>query len=92
MNENEKINVDSSFQEVSLEELEEVSGGRIKVTGYALLTAVILQYKSLGKDKEYVIQVVTKSWATDCEFKRRFTDGTSADLQQAIDFINTHWY
>lgn len=92
MTENEKkINEGTSLEELSLEELDDVSGGRIKVGGYVMLNALMYEYKRLGKDKDYVIQAVTNGWNQDCEYRKRCTDGTDSDLQQTIDYINKHW-
>ena len=81
----------NSKQELSLENLNEVSGGRIKLAGYALLSAFILQMKELGKDKDYCIESLKSGWETNCNFKVCFTDETGDDLQKAIDFINATW-
>ena len=78
-------------KELSLDNLDEVSGGRIKLSGYAILTAFILQMKALEKDKDYCIQSLKEGWESDCKFKTAFTDQTGDDLQQAIDFINATW-
>lgn len=79
------------YGEISLDDLEEVSGGRIKLTGYGLLKAYMLQMKQLGKDKDEAVRKFINSWETDAPFKTKFTDGTDADLQQALDFIDTYW-
>lgn len=78
-------------RELSLDSLNEVSGGRIKLAGYGLLTAMMAQVKLLGKNKEECIKVLTEGWEEDCKFKTAFTDQTGADLQDAIDFINKNW-
>ena len=78
-------------KELSLDDLDEVSGGRIKLSGYAILTAIILQMKALGYDKEHCIQSLKDGWEENCKFKTAFTDQTGEDLQQAIDFINGTW-
>ena len=77
--------------ELSLDNLDEVNGGRIKITGYGLLTAMIVQMKALGKDKDHCIEALRSGWETDCEFKTKFTDQTGEDLQKAIDFIEKNW-
>ena len=77
--------------ELSLDNLDEVNGGRIKITGYGLLTAMIVQMKALGKDKDHCIETLRNGWETDCEFKTKFTDQTGEDLQKAIDFIEKNW-
>ena len=77
--------------ELSLDNLDEVNGGRIKITGYGLLTAMIVQMKALGKDKDHCIEALRNGWETDCEFKTKFTDQTGEDLQKAIDFIEKNW-
>ena len=78
-------------KELSLDSLDEVSGGRIKVTGYALLRAMMAQMKVLGKDKDHCIQALKEGWDSDCEFKTKFTDQTGDDLQKAIDYIDKNW-
>ena len=77
--------------EISLDDLSEISGGRIKLAGYGLLTAMMAQMKALGKDKDYCINALANGWQTDCEFKRFFTDQTNDDLQKAIEFIDKNW-
>ena len=77
--------------EISLDDLNEISGGRIKVAGYGVLTALIAQMKALGKDKEYCIEVLKKGWDSDSPFKTMFTDQIDSDLQKAINFIDKTW-
>ena len=77
--------------ELSLESLDEVSGGRIKLTGYALLTAFIAFVKANGHNLEEGLEMFTDGWEKDCEFKTRFTDATGEDLQKAIDFLKKNW-
>ena len=78
-------------KELSLDNLDEVSGGRIKLAGYALLRAMIAQMKALGKDKNHCIEALKNGWETDSAFKTGFTDQTGDDLQKAIDFIEKNW-
>ena len=78
-------------KELSLDSLDDVNGGRIKLSGYGLLSAFILQMKALDKDKEYAIQALIEGWNEDCEFKTRFTDQTNDDLQKAINFVERNW-
>jgi len=78
-------------KELSLNDLDEVSGGKIKISGYALLTAMMVQVKALGKDKEHCIQILKKSWETDSAFKTAFTDQTGEDLNKAIESIDRNW-
>lgn len=78
-------------KELSLDDLDEVSGGRIRISGYAILTAFIAQMKALGYDKEHCIQSLKEGWEENCKFKTAFTDQTGDDLKQAIDFINGTW-
>ena len=91
MADNRKTINEEDMQELPLEDLEEVSGGRITIAGYGLLAAYILLYKELGKDKDYAIEALKKGWNTDSRFKQIFTDKTDEDLQTAIDFIDRHW-
>lgn len=78
-------------KKLDLDELESVSGGRIKVTGFGLLRAIIVQIKALGYDKEFFIQTFMEGWETDCKFKTSFTDQTGDDLANAIDFLDKTW-
>ena len=87
----EKIINDDSIHELSLEELKDVAAGKIKPSGYIMLTAVIAQFKALGKNKEYVIQAIKNGWASGCTFRTSCTDGTNLDLQKAIEFVNSIW-
>ena len=86
-----KEKITKELDELSLDKLDEVSGGRIKIAGYGVLTALIAQMKALEKDKEYCIQALINGWESDSPFKRLFTDQTGDDLQKAIDFINRTW-
>jgi hypothetical protein len=79
------------YEEISLDDLDEVSGGKIKLTGYALLRAYMWQMKELNHNKEETVEDFIDSWNKNCEFRTRFTDGTEADLQSGIDFINRFW-
>ena len=74
-----------------MDELAEVSGGRIKLGGYTLLRAMMMQMKTLGKTKEYAIQRFIQGWETECAFKTQFTSQTGDDLQEAINFIEKKW-
>ena len=91
MAEEKKINENCLNSEISIDELDKVSGGRVKIAGYGLLLAYIKQYKVLGKDKEYAIQQLTEGWFNDCTFRKSFTDGTDEDLQKAVNYVNEHW-
>ena len=82
---------DIKAKEISLDDLNEVSGGKVSIAGYGLLTAMVAQIKALGKTKEDALRVLTEGWEEDCEFKKRFTDQTGDDLQNAIDYINRIW-
>lgn len=79
------------IEELSPDNLDEVSGGKISVAGYASLQALIWQMKKLGKDKEYCINSVRNGWNLDCQYKTDFTDGTDEDLQRSIAYIEKHW-
>lgn len=81
--ENKKILLD--------DHLEEASGGKIKLSGYGLLTAFVLQMKELGKDRDYCIQALKESWEENNKFKMLFTDQEDSDLRQAIDYIKGIW-
>ena len=59
------MSTEKKANELSLDSLSEVSGGRVKLGGYALLTAMMAQYKALGKDKDYCIKVLQEGWETD---------------------------
>ena len=86
-----KTNENYINSEISLDELNKVSGGRVKIAGYGLLLAFVKQFKVLGKDKEYAIQQLIEGWNNDSKFRKSFTDGTDGDLQKAIDYVNEHW-
>ncbi len=77
------------YEEISLDDLEKVSGGKIKLTGYALLRAYMWQMKELDHNKEETIEDFIDSWNKNCEFRTRFTDGTEADLETVEDFIDS---
>lgn len=79
------------YSEISLDELEGVSGGKVKLAGYALLKAYIWQMKQLDHTRDEAVEAFIDGWDKDCEFRKRFTDGTDGDMQTAISFINDHW-
>lgn len=83
--------VENKDKELSLDILDEISGGKIKLTGYAMLTALIAQVKALGKSKERCIEMLRGGWETNCDFKTKFTDQTDDDLEKAIEFVKKHW-
>ena len=86
------INVkDLPMSELSLDELDEVSGGKIKVAGYAILTAAVALLSSRGVGKERGIAEIVDGWNSGCEFKDRYTDGTAEDLQDVINYLNKIW-
>ena len=94
MEDDKKFGTEDGISEIEildLDELAEVSGGRIKLAGYGLLLAAMNQYKRLGKDKEYCLQAIRHGWETDCQFRTQFTDGTDADLEQALAYIDKNW-
>ncbi|MBR4719853.1 MAG: hypothetical protein IKP31_06405 [Lachnospiraceae bacterium] len=84
------INDNNPQNELSLDELDEVSGGRISIAGYTILYAAVKLIKSKGKDKEYAIREITEGWNQDCDFKK-FTNGTEDDLKRVVQFINLVW-
>lgn len=79
------------IDEISLDDLEEVSGGRIKVAGYAALLGAIKLFKKKGKDKEYAMEEIKKGWYENCPYRTDFTDGTEEDLQKTLEFIDKNW-
>ena len=82
---------EDDMQPLNDDDIEDVSGGRIKITGYGMLAALMAQVKLLGKDKEHCIEILRHGWETDCEFKVKLTDGTDEDLEKAIAFIEKNW-
>lgn len=80
-----------SMRELSLDELDDVAGGKISAAGYVLLFAAIQQFKALGRDREYAINAIISGWNKGCKFKTYATDGTDMDLQEAIQFVRNFW-
>ena len=78
-------------KDLGLDELEEVSGGRVKAAGYATLLAAMRILKKNGKDKEYAKRMVIDGWGEDCPYKVTLTDGTDEDLQNTLAFIDKNW-
>ena len=76
ISEEKKIKDNKLIQELSLDELDEVNGGRVSATGYTLLFAAVRLIKKKGMDKNYAISEITAGWNQDCDFKKKFTDGT----------------
>lgn len=79
---------EEDIEELDLDALEDIAGGRIKTGGYTILTATIKQYQELGRDKEYCMQAIRKGWEEDCKFKKVFTDGKDEDLDLALAYID----
>lgn len=79
------------YEELNLDNLDEVSGGRIKLKGYAALEGLMWQMKRLGKDKEYCIEAVRNGWYQDSPYKTDFTDGTDEDLEKTLAYIEKNW-
>ena len=90
-NKENMIQDDNRMRELTVDELEDVIGGKIKVTGYVALGAAMKQFKDLGKSKEYAIKAIKSGWAQGCTFRTALTDGTEADLKAAIDFVDKYW-
>ena len=82
---------DGFSNELAPDELEEVSGGRVKAAGYATVLAAMRILKKKGKDKEYARKMIIDGWGEDCPYKIKFTDGTEADLQTTLEFIDKYW-
>ena len=82
---------DGWSNEISLDELEDVSGGRVKVAGYATLLAAMRILKKNGEDKEYAKQMVIKGWEENCPYRAELTDGTDEDLRKTLEFIDKNW-
>lgn len=76
---------------LSLEDLDDITGGRISLAGYGMLTALMVGLKKRGYDKEHCLQIIREGWAEDMKFKTVFTDQTDEDLQNALDFVNRTW-
>ena len=79
------------FEEITLDDLEQVSGGRVKLAGYGLLSLFIWQMKQLGHSKEETVEAFIDGWNENCEFRKRFTDGTDADMETGLRYINEQW-
>ncbi len=91
MSKEENIFNDASMQELSLDELQEVAGGKINVKGYLMLSSAIAVAKTMGKSKETVIQAVKHGWETGCKFRVEGTDGVELDLMKALEYVNQMW-
>ena len=78
-------------QELDLNDLGEVSGGRVRIEGYGILMELIAKYKKQGKSKEDCIATIKRGWEGDCRFKLGLTDGTDEDLKTILDYVETNW-
>ena len=90
-NEEKKINIDETLNELSMDELEDIAGGRITGTGYAAVTAAVLMFKKKGYSKEHCIQAMTDGWNKGSTFRDNMTDGTDQDLNDMVNYINLIW-
>jgi hypothetical protein len=91
MSKEKKTINDAAIQELSLDELEDIAGGKITAGGYLVLSSAVLVAKRMGKTKDSLIEVITESWETGSKFKDRCTDGMDMDLTNAISYINQIW-
>ena len=82
---------EAGSRELKIDDLEEVSGGRVRVEGYGILMELIAKYKKQGKSKEDCIATIRKGWEGDCRFKMGLTDGTDEDLKTIINYVETNW-
>ena len=78
-------------QELDLNDLGEVSGGRVRIEGYGILMELIAKYKKQGKSKEDCIATIKRGWEGDCRFKLGLTDGTDEDLKTILNYVETNW-
>ncbi len=91
MSKEKKTINDAAIQELSLDELEDIAGGKITAGGYLVLSSAVLVAKRMGKTKDSLIEVITESWETGSKFKDRCTNGMDMDLTNAISYINQIW-
>lgn len=82
---------DSYYSEIALDDLEAISGGRVRTAGYASVLAAMRILKKQGKTKEYARQMIIDSWNEGCPFKEKFTDGLDEDLENTLAFIDRNW-
>ncbi len=75
-------------KELSPDDLDEASGGRIRIAGYGLLRAIMVRMKALGYDKVFCIQTFKEGRETDCKFRTSFTGQTGDGLADPIGFID----
>jgi hypothetical protein len=80
-----------SMDELSPEELGEVTGGKVTLAGYGLVFYAVMKFKEKGFSKEYCIQEMTAGWNKGSIFKSHLTDATDDDLQDVINYINMIW-
>ena len=83
--------VEAGSQELKLDDLGEISGGKVRVEGYGILMQLIAKYKKQGKSKEDCIATIRKGWEGDCRFKLGLIDGTDEDLKTILDYVETNW-
>ena len=80
-----------SVDELSLDDLDGIAGGKVDVAGYAIVLGAIKMFKKRGVDKDFFIQDFINGWNQDSEFRQKYTDGTDEDLQDLIDYIDRKW-
>ncbi len=90
-NEREKINLDDALDELSLDELENIAGGKISAPGYALVAGAVVLFKSKGYSKDECIKEMIAGWNRGSTFRYKLTDGTNQDMQDMVDYINSIW-
>ena len=82
---------EAGSQELDLNDLGEVSGGKVRIEGYGILMELIAKYKKQGKSKEDCIATIKRGWEGDCRFKLGLTDGTDEDLKTILNYVETNW-
>ena len=77
-------------QELTNEFLSSVSGGKVSKKGYKVLDEVIKSYKEDGLTRDQLIETIQYGWVYDCEFRDKYTDGTSNDYWDVIHYVEKH--
>jgi hypothetical protein len=78
-------------QELTNEFLSAVSGGKVSKKGYKALDEIIKSYKEDGFTRDQLIETIQVGWVYDCEFKDKYTDGTSSDYWDVIHYVEKNW-
>ena len=80
------------MKEISLDQLAEVTGGKVNDGGYQSLDVYIQYSKCEGLDLKAALERFEReNWNKCYMFRYHFTDGSQADLNTCLQYIKDNW-